>query len=317
MTRPTRSLRNMRPGPIALGAAMLATPASAVALAAGQPDTQGAIQINVSATHVAYGGTETVTGSASRASAGRSVSLQFLAAGGSAWQTLQTTAAGSDGGFRFRARMRQSGRLRVVPATGSSRSFAGDPRPEQPSRARSVSVGSRLGVPTHSFNVLSGHAVKVGGGLLPALRGRQVVLLGRRGRSWHRLASTHTGAGGRFELRYTPGGLGHDWLRVEFAGDSRNTRSHAYAGQVTVYRQSLASWYNDAGATACGFHAYYGVANVSLPCGTHVRFRYGGRSVTAVVDDRGPYVGGRQWDLNQNSAAALGFSGVDTVWSSA
>jgi hypothetical protein len=32
--------------------------------------------------------------------------------------------------------------------------------------------------------------------------------------------------------------------------------------------------------------------------------------------DPGPYVGGREWDLNQNLAGALGFSGVDTVWSS-
>jgi rare lipoprotein A (peptidoglycan hydrolase) len=36
--------------------------------------------------------------------------------------------------------------------------------------------------------------------------------------------------------------------------------------------------------------------------------------VTATVDDRGPYVGGRDWDLNQNTAAALGFGGVGTVW---
>ena len=34
----------------------------------------------------------------------------------------------------------------------------------------------------------------------------------------------------------------------------------------------------------------------------------GGRTVTAVVDDRGPYVAGREWDLNQNTAAALGFT---------
>ena len=58
------------------------------------------------------------------------------------------------------------------------------------------------------------------------------------------------------------------------------------------------------------------MANRDLPCGTQVTFRYGGRTVTAVVDDRGPYVGGREWDLNQNTAAALGFDGVDTVWSS-
>jgi rare lipoprotein A (peptidoglycan hydrolase) len=59
-----------------------------------------------------------------------------------------------------------------------------------------------------------------------------------------------------------------------------------------------------------------GVAHKSLPCGTKVTFHYNGRSVTAVVDDRGPFAGGREWDLNQNVAGALGFGGVDTVWSS-
>ena len=39
----------------------------------------------------------------------------------------------------------------------------------------------------------------------------------------------------------------------------------------------------------------------------------GGRTVVATVDDRGPYVGGRTFDLNQNTAAALGFAGVGTV----
>ena len=92
-------------------------------------------------------------------------------------------------------------------------------------------------------------------------------------------------------------------LRVRFGGDRLNARVDRDAGQMTVYRQAGASWYNDGGNTACGFHAQYGVANRSLPCGTKVVFRYGGRAVTATVDDRGPYVGGRDWDLNQNTAA--------------
>ena len=101
-----------------------------------------------------------------------------------------------------------------------------------------------------------------------------------------------------------------------FAGDVRNGSVQGAAGTLTGFTESVASWYNDGGSTACGFHAYYGVANVTLPCGTKVTFHYGGRTVNAVVDDRGPYVGGRRWDLNQNTAAALGFGGVGTVWSS-
>lgn len=80
----------------------------------------------------------------------------------------------------------------------------------------------------------------------------------------------------------------------------------------------LASWYDDAGQTASGSHSYYGVAvcGSAGPCysfGTQITFYYNGRSVTATVDDHGPYAGGRNFDLNQNTAAALGFSGVDTV----
>jgi rare lipoprotein A len=78
----------------------------------------------------------------------------------------------------------------------------------------------------------------------------------------------------------------------------------------------LASWYYDGGSTACGYHAGYGVANKWLACGTKVTFRYHGRSVAAEVDDRGPYVGGRVWDLNQATAGALRFGGVDWVQAS-
>ena len=101
-----------------------------------------------------------------------------------------------------------------------------------------------------------------------------------------------------------------------FGGDGGNARAVRPAGSVNVLHPALASWYDDAGNTACGFHAGLGVANRTLPCGTKVAFQYGGRTVTAVVDDRGPYVGGREWDLNQTTAAALGFGGVGTVWSS-
>lgn len=77
---------------------------------------------------------------------------------------------------------------------------------------------------------------------------------------------------------------------------------------------AVASWYQDSGATcASGPCRSYGVANLSLPFGTRVTFFYHGRTVEAVVDDRGPYVGGRTFDLDQDVAGALGFSGVDTV----
>lgn len=55
------------------------------------------------------------------------------------------------------------------------------------------------------------------------------------------------------------------------------------------------------------------VAHRSLPFGTRIAFKYKGKSATAVVMDRGPYVGGRVFDLGPGTAKALGFSGVGTV----
>lgn len=79
------------------------------------------------------------------------------------------------------------------------------------------------------------------------------------------------------------------------------------------WQHALASWYEDGGQTASGFHAAYGIANLTLSFGTRVTFSYHSRQVTATVDDRGPYISGRTFDLSQSTAGALGFSGVDVV----
>ena len=50
-----------------------------------------------------------------------------------------------------------------------------------------------------------------------------------------------------------------------------------------------------------------GVAHRTLPCGTKVTFRNpaNGRTITAKVVDRGPYVSGRDWDLTGGLCLAL------------
>lgn len=55
------------------------------------------------------------------------------------------------------------------------------------------------------------------------------------------------------------------------------------------------------------------VAHRSLKFGTKIAFTYKGRTVTAVVRDRGPFIGGRVFDLGPGTAKALKFSGVGTV----
>jgi len=55
------------------------------------------------------------------------------------------------------------------------------------------------------------------------------------------------------------------------------------------------------------------VAHRSLPFGTKVKIKYRGKTVTAVVRDRGPFIHGRTFDLGPGTAKKLGFSGVGTI----
>jgi rare lipoprotein A len=311
-------LRRSRPVQLVVGALVLAIPASAVALTVGQADAQSAIQITTQPRHVAFGREVTVAGVAPSSGPGQVLQLEFARAGARAWSALGRGSTDRVGRFRFRVPLRRSGLVRVVAAIGSTTTRAATDGASAiaPSAAAPVTVKARFELRRRALSVLEGQSAHVRGSLLPALAGRRVRLIGRSGGSWRTLATARTGRRGGFDLRYRPGSTGQHWLRVRFRGDRLNAGSWAHAGRLTVFRESVASWYTDGGGTACGFHAYYGVANRTLPCGTKVTFRSGGRSVTAVVDDRGPFVGGREWDLNQNTAGALGFGGVGTVWSS-
>ena len=103
----------------------------------------------------------------------------------------------------------------------------------------------------------------------------------------------------------------------EGVGAVKSQSATKHASPPSGYRRRTASWYRDDGLqTACGFDANYGVANKKLPCGTHVRLWRNGHSVTAIVDDRGPYVAGRTWDLDEHTARALHFKGIGVgyVW---
>ena len=190
------------------------------------------------------------------------------------------------------------------------------PAPKHKPAPRPKLVSSRFSVQPLSMSVQAGHFVTLQGRLLPGAAGRVVSLTGHAGGRWTMLARGRTHRSGRFALRYAVGGTGTTALRVSFAGGRGARASAASAGTVVGLEPTVASWYYDAGNTACGFHAYYGVANRTLPCGTHVTFQYGGRSVVATVDDRGPYVYGRSYDLNQNLSARLGMYGVATVLAS-
>jgi rare lipoprotein A len=315
MTKP----RRVRVG---VGALMIGIPASAAGLTAGQALAAPPADlppISPQSQHISYGHDVILRGAAPSSAVGHTVVLEFAPRTGAAWRQLTSTTVAGDGGFFLAAPLEESGTVRALDASsGSLTPFAAAQRgaSAQTSTQVPVDVAARVRVASREIAVLGARMVEVRGRVLPGVAGRKIALQGLEAGAWRTLTTTQTRAAGGFVLRYVAADAGQERIRVRFAGDRLNGRANAPAGQMTVYRQAGASWYNDGGNTACGFHADYGVANRTLPCGTTVSFRYGARTVTATVDDRGPYVGGREWDLNQNTAAALGFGGVGTVWSS-
>ncbi len=321
--RPDTATTRWRRSRLGAGALFLAVPSCAAALAAAQAlaaPLQDSSQIVPRSVRVPYGQDVIVRGTAPAGEAGHTIVLEFARPGQSGWWALSSATIAPDGRFRLAGAVGQSGLVRALDtSTGSVTPLAArvsSGRTAPTSAPVPVDIAARVRVRAQQIAVIGGQAIQVRGRLLPGRAGRRISLQARQGGAWRTLARTRTRAAGRFVLRYVAGGAGRQSIRVSFAGDRLNGRSTASVGLLTVYRQAGASWYNDGGNTACGFHAYYGVANRTLPCGTKVSLRYNGRSVTATVDDRGPFVGGREWDLNQNTASALGFGGVGAVWSS-
>ncbi|HTR73469.1 MAG TPA: septal ring lytic transglycosylase RlpA family protein [Solirubrobacteraceae bacterium] len=167
------------------------------------------------------------------------------------------------------------------------------------------------------LNVLAGHTSTVAGALEPGLAGQKIRLQALTDHGWRTLASTVTGRGGRFRVRYTPVRDGSQLVRLRFNGDSTARPARKRLGRLNVFRLAEASWYGGGGGLACGGEltsATIGVANKTLPCGTLLTLRYGGRSLRVRVIDRGPYVAGREFDLTEATKRALGFGGVGEVW---
>lgn len=103
----------------------------------------------------------------------------------------------------------------------------------------------------------------------------------------------------------------------KLAGD-RGTSSRS-AVLSSGWKSARVSWYGPGfygRHTASGPILTQGMMNVAhktLPFGTRIQFEYKGRTCVAVVNDRGPFVAGRTFDLGPGTATALGFGGVGTV----
>ena len=102
---------------------------------------------------------------------------------------------------------------------------------------------------------------------------------------------------------------------------SKGSGSSSSSSSSASYKYVQASMYGEGdgfmyGTTASGdtvTPTSMGVAMKTMPLGTVIEITYNGRTVRAVVNDRGPYAGNRQIDLQPAVAHALGFDGVGTV----
>jgi len=186
-------------------------------------------------------------------------------------------------------------------------------------RAGSSELGQNgISVSSTHLNVLEGDAATVTGTLRPGVGGRVVMLQALGSRGWSTVTRARTRARGRFELQ-----LPHPPHRIRagtrsLRGRCIRARFTQAAGWLNTFHLAAASWYGGGGSMACGgslTSATLGVANKTLPCGTLVTLRYGGRSVRVPVVDRGPYVAGREFDLTEATKQALGFGDTGDVWS--
>lgn len=88
---------------------------------------------------------------------------------------------------------------------------------------------------------------------------------------------------------------------------------------LTNWKSAKVSWYGPGfyGHTMAGggnlTPTSMVVAHRTMKFGTKVQISYNGKTVVAVVKDRGPYVDGRTFDLGPGTAKAVGFSGVGTI----
>src|SRR4051812_35266044 len=174
-----------------------------------------------------------------------------------------------------------------------------------------AAADAHVGVSAKHLNIQTGSRVTVKGRLeAPGIAKLQVQ---RRGR-WVTLDRDRTNRGGAFVLRKRIRAAMSARARVRLGtGETRRI------GRLNVYRSALASWYgpglfgNKLGCGGTLQAGSLGVANKSLPCGTKVTFRHNGRVLRVPVIDRGPYVGGREYDLTAATAHKLGFSGPGPI----
>jgi rare lipoprotein A len=191
----------------------------------------------------------------------------------------------------------------------------------QPTPAPSARTAEepRIAVLHRKLHVRAGNRTAVVGQVAPGVTGTTVSLQVRRDGRWKPIDRDRTDASGRYRLRERLRRTGSTKVRVRVAGRPGVAPGRRPLGRLNVYRAAYASWYGPGlygNRLACGGTlgaGTLGVAHKTLPCGTKVTLKRGRRTLRVPVVDRGPYVGGREYDLTAATARGLGFHGHGTI----
>jgi rare lipoprotein A len=306
---------------LSLAGALTAAVAPAVAApaAATVADPGAPIQIAIQDHTLGYDDVVGVTGRLASGQAAAAVRLELRAAGSPDWTPLRSAQTAADGRFALRAHVRRSGALRVVQVTAAAAAVGSTPAPAVASAQSTLRVGAHITRGSAHREVSAGHVARFSGAVMPARAGRTVALqLRTRGR-WRTVDRDRTNPRGGYRLHERLRAASSIPARVRFGGDGLNAAAHRSVGRVDVYRPAFASWYgpglygNHLGCGGTLTAGTIGVANKTLPCGTKLTLRYHGRTVRASVVDRGPYVGGREFDLTAATKARLRFGSTGYV----
>jgi hypothetical protein len=254
---------------------------------------------------VTYGDSVKLKGRLESKKKGKKVKIERSKAGSHSDKPVASVRTEKHGRFSLKDKPKLSGKYRAVTKDGRSGPVLVEVKPL-----------IELDVEKDS---LKGEKIGIDGSLLPAVGHRQVVIEQSDRDGWSKVEKAKAGSDG-FDASWTPKKPGEYRLRARFAGDKLN-RGARQKDKANVYRESVASHYGSGfygSRTACGQtlgKKTLGVANKKIPCGTKVTFFHKGREVKVPVIDRGPYVGGRDWDLTTATARKLKVNGVEKVWS--
>jgi rare lipoprotein A len=177
-------------------------------------------------------------------------------------------------------------------------------------------VKSHVVLHVSEHSVLAGDSVTVRGKVRPS-GGHQVKVV--FGGTDHEVLALHTKSNGTFKAQWDVAELGNYTVQAFGVHDKKVRSAESKVRHLTSFRLAGASYYGPGlygNGVACGGTlepGTLGVANKTLPCGTMVKLRYNGRSITVPVIDRGPYIAGREYDLTEATKDRLGFPGVGYV----